>query len=195
MKIRQLMQAAALITLASVCANAATPKIQVNYDRSTNFASYKTFGFIAPLGPETEGYPAEITQYIKSATQHEMESRGYAYTTDHPDLLVNFNVKLTKAGKVDTVTQQNVGYYGYRKGQKVPVYKTWSSYPQSQATQEYVEGTLNVELIDAKKSQLVWEGVAIGEVKDTDKAVSDTKPGIDHAVGDIFDKYKFRAGS
>lgn len=194
MRIRRSL-VAALFALVAASATAAGPKVRADYDHSTNFSGYKTFGFMSPLGSEVEGYPAEITQFVKDAARHEMESRGYRYADVNQDLLVNFSVKLAKTAKTDEVMKQQVGYYGYRKGQKVPVYKTWSSYPYAQAEKEYVEGTINVELIDARKSQLVWEGVAIGEVKDAGKAVSDSKPGIDRAVSEIFTKYSFRAGS
>jgi hypothetical protein len=76
----------------------------------------------------------------------------------------------------------------------VPVYKTWSTYTYDKSTKDYVEGTLNVDIVDAKASQLVWEGVAIGEVKNLDRSVSDLKPGIDRVVSEIFAKYPFRAG-
>ena len=193
MKIREAVLAIALSSVIAVGAAAAGPKVRADYDHSANFSAYKTFGFVSPPGSEVDGYPAEITQSIKAAVQREMEARGYRISDNHPDLLVNFSAALAKKSKNDELANQSLGYYGYRKGNQVPVYKTWSTYAYDKKTKEYVEGTLNVDIVDAKASQLVWEGVAIGEVKNVDKPVSKTGPGIDRAVADIFAKYPFRA--
>ena len=193
MKIRESLVTAALCAAIAVSATAAGPQVRSDYDHSAKFSAYKTFAFVAPPGTEVDGYPAEITQGIKAAVQREMESRGYRMADSHPDLLVNFSAQLAKK-KSDELSNQSVGYYGYRKGNKVPVYKTWSTYTYDQGTKDYVEGTLNVDIVDAAASQLVWEGVAIGEVKNLDKPISKTQPAIDHAIADVFAKYPFRAG-
>lgn len=194
MKFREALLAISLSATISFSAIAAGSEIRADYDHSVNFSAYKTFGFVSPPGTEVDGYPAEITQNIKAAVQREMEARGYRLAESHPDILVNFSAALAKKTKNDELSNQAVGYYGYRKGAKVPVYKTtWSSYKFDQQTKDYVEGTLNVELVDAEKSQLVWEGVAVGEVKDINKKISETKPKIDQAIKEIFTKYPFRA--
>ena len=181
-----------LVALATSAA--AKPTVRADYDHSTNFAGYKTFGFISPPGTEVDGYPAEITNDVKAAVRRELESRGYRYADASPDLLVNFSARLANQSKNDELKNQTLGYYGYRRGDLVPVYKTWSTYTYDKKTKDYVEGTLNVDVVDAKASQLVWEGVAIGEVKNLDRSVSDLKPGIDRVVSEIFAKYPFRAG-
>ena len=136
--------------------------------------------------------PAEITADLKKSTQRQLEARGYRFVDAHPDLLVNFSAKLAKATREDTLANQQIGYYGYRKTNLVPVYKTYTSYPFDTTT-DYVEGTLNVEIIDAARSQLVWEGVAIGEVKHPDQPVAQLAPLIDKVVADVFAKYPFKA--
>jgi hypothetical protein len=192
MKIRASLVTVAFSAAVAVSAMAASPKVRSDYDHSANFSAYKTFAFVSPPGIEVDGYPADITQGVKSAVQREMEKRGYHMVDSHPDLLVNFSAALTKKTKKD-VANQSVGYYGYRQGVRVPVYKTWSTYTYDQGTKDYVEGTLNIDIVDAAASQLVWEGVAIGEVKNLDRQVSEAQPGIDRAVADIFAKYPFRA--
>jgi hypothetical protein len=171
----------------------AKPSVKADYDHSTNFAAYKTFGFVSPPGTEVDGYPAEITQAIRKAAQSEMEKRGYKYTDSNPDLLVNFSALLAKKTGHDTLDKQELGYYGYRQGERVPVYKTWSTYTYDKGTKEYVEGTLNIELVDARAKQLVWEGVAIGEVRSKTLKAEDPSPQIAKAVAHIFEKYPFKA--
>ena len=57
---------------------------------------------------------------------------------------------------------------------------------------QYTEGTLNIDLVDTRRKQLVWEGVAVGEVQNPETAGSPQS--VDKAVAEIFAKYPFRAG-
>ena len=57
----------------------------------------------------------------------------------------------------------------------------------------YTEGTLNVDLVDAKQNRLVWTGVAVGRVGRTKPEERGAK--IDAAVAEIFLRYPYRAGS
>jgi hypothetical protein len=170
------------------------PNIRVDYDHSANFSAYKTFAFVAAPGTDVEHLPPEITADLKAATRHELEARGYRFVDAHPDLLVNFAAKLSEQTRNDNLANQQVGYYGYRQTNLVPVYRTWSTYTFDNDTTSYVEGTLNVEIIDAARSQMVWEGVAIGEVKNPNQPVSQIAPMINKVVAEIFQKYPFKAG-
>lgn len=195
MKIRQSLALAflgAVLATFSIAAGA-KPHVKADYDHATNFAAYKTFAIVSPPGTEIDGYPAEITDTFRKAVRAEMEKRGYKYSESNPDLLVNFSAMLAKKTGHDTLDKQEVGYYGYRQGERVPVYKTWSTYTYDKGTKEYVEGTLNIELIDAKAKQLVWEGVAIGEVRSKTLKAEDPSPQIEKAIGHVFAKYPFKA--
>ena len=57
---------------------------------------------------------------------------------------------------------------------------------------EYTEGTINVDLIEAKGKRLVWEGVAIGRA--TKKTKRNREATLTAAVAEIFSKYEFRPG-
>jgi len=173
---------------------AAKPKVHADYDKSTSFAAFETFGFVSPPGTEVAGYPAEITDRIRASIRAGLEARGYRYVDSKPDLLVNFSANLKPGQKHDELANQTLGYYGYRQGVRVPVYKTWSTYTYADDTKDYVLGTLNIELVDASHSQMVWEGVAVGEVKNTDKPIDELGPAIDKVVKEILAKYPFKAG-
>lgn len=175
-----------VVSLAACTRNA--PDIQSDFDHSANFASFKTFGYASPLGTDVDGYPPLVTQSLKSATRRELEARGYRYVDSEPDLLVNFSARLADVGGVQPVQAQHIPYYGYRR---VAVYTAWPSYAYLGNADKYTEGTINIDLVDARRKQLVWEGVAVGRVKD--KKLTDPKPGIDNVVAEIFEKYTYRA--
>ena len=57
---------------------------------------------------------------------------------------------------------------------------------------QYTEGTLNIDVVDARKKQLVWEGVAVGTVGRVKPEQRGER--IDAAVAAIFAAYPYRAG-
>jgi hypothetical protein len=182
--LRMLVLAAIGAILLAGCATG--PKISADYDRSANFAAYRTFGFYQPLGTDQAGYESLITQTLKSAARREMEARGYIYTETSPDLLINFNAKLAQQTQVSQTPTPM--YYGYRRG----FYGGWGGYGYETRVDQYVEGTLNVDIVDAQRKQLVWEGVAVGRV--TRKTQEERQAAIRAAVAEVFAKYPFKAG-
>jgi len=113
-----------------------------------------------------------------------MEARGYRYAGTDPDLLLNFNASLTQQTRVRS--DPYAGYYGYRRG----YYGGWPGYATT--VDQYEQGTLNIDVVDARSKRLVWEGVAVGRV--SDKARENREAAIDAAVVQIFQKYPYRAG-
>lgn len=175
----------AVVALFAACTSG--PQVRADYDHSANFASYRTFGFFDPLGTDTAGYESLVTQALKAAARQEMESRGYTYAETGADLLINFNAKLEQQTRISQTPAMPM-YYGYRHG----FYGGWGGYMYETHVDQYNEGTLNIDLIDAKRSQLVWEGVAVGRV--TKKTQADRQAAIRSAVAEIFMQYPFRAG-
>ena len=138
---------------------ASGPKIYTNEDPTVDFGKYRTFGFQAQLGTDNDQYASLASQYLKAATVREMEARGYKESAN-PDMIVNFSVNTEE--KIRTTQSPTAGgYYGYRG------YGAWGGYGgyETRVTQ-YTEGTVNVDLVDAEKSQLIWEGVIVGKVTD-----------------------------
>jgi hypothetical protein len=177
-----------LSALAFLAACTTGPQIKSDYDRSANFASYRTFAFFDPLGTDTAGYESLVTQTIKSAVRQQMESRGYVYADTGADLLVNFNGKLQEQTRIQQVPTMMGPYYGYRGG----YYGGWGGYGYDTYVYEYTEGTLNIDIVDARRKQLVWEGVAVGRV--TRKHEQNRDATLRAAVAEIFTRYPFRAG-
>ena len=167
-------------------------KIISDYDKSADFGSYNTYNFIDGAGPDHEGYESFFSQYMVAAITIEMEKRGYT-RSDDPDLLVNFNANLQDKTKVTTTPSMNSmgGYYGYRGG----YYDPWGGYGYGNDTHvsQYTEGTFNIDLVDAKKQQLIWESVGVGKV--TDKFKENLEETVMAGVPNFFVNYPFVAGN
>ncbi|AHC49068.1 DUF4136 domain-containing protein [Achromobacter xylosoxidans] len=187
MKALKMLASGSLVTILAACAS--SPAIKSDYDHQADFSRYRTFGYMSPLGTDKAGYSTLLTERLKDATRGQMEMRGYVYDAANPDLLVNFNGKLQQKTQVTEAPPPPMGpYYGYRSG----FYGGWPGYGWGDTVYQYTEGTLNIDLVDARRKQMVWEGVAVGEVQNPDTATSSQN--IDKAVAGIFAKYPFRAG-
>lgn len=181
--IGRLLGIVACAALLGGCASG--PKIFARQDPSADFGAYRTFGFRAPLGTDEQGYSSILSQLLRTAVTREMESRGYK-RADQPDLLVNFHVS-TREKVQATSAPAAGGYYGYRRG----YYGVWGGYPMETTVTQYTEGTLNIDLVDARRNQLVWEGVAVGRIRE--EARRNLEPAVNEAVAKIFLEYPHRA--
>jgi hypothetical protein len=168
-----------LTILASGCASG--PSIRADSDPSASLGAYKTFAFFDKVTTDQSTYSTILTSRLKESTQRELEGRGLTLSTANPQLLVNFNVNVQD--RADVESSPTIGYFGYRAG----MYGTWASYSQDVHTTHYKEGTLAIDLVDAAKQQLVWQGIAQGRINKS--AIENPTAAIDNAVADIFAKY------
>jgi Domain of unknown function (DUF4136) len=181
----------ALLLLVALLAGCATgPRITTDTDPSADFAGYRTFAFYAPLAVETKGYSTPSSQRMKSAARREMEARGYVFDEARPDLLVNINAYINERQDIISTPQlQHRMYYNYRYNS----YVSTAFWVDRTDVYNYSEGTLNIDLVDAARKQLVWEGVAVGRMANTKPAARNTR--IDSTVAEIFAQYPHRAGA
>ena len=173
---------------------ASGPDILVDYDDNAPFGSYKTYNFMEGAGPDHGNYQSFFTKYVLEAVTIEMENRGYT-KSDDPDLLINFNANLQDKTKVTTTSapppmMYGGGYYGYRGG----AYGAWGGYGYGTETHvsQYTEGTFNIDIVDNKRHQLVWEAVGIGRV--SEKKLENLEETVKTGVPKYFSGYPFRAG-
>jgi hypothetical protein len=169
---------AATIILISACAT--PPTIHRDTNPAATFATYKTFGFLSPLATDKFPYESLLTQHLKDATRRAMESKGYVFNSSSPDLLLNFYVNIQDKLDVRTTPGSTAfvgypgGYYGYRRG----YYRAYNT--ATVETVNYKQGTLTVDLVDAKQKVLAWTATAEGRV--SNDALKDPGPAIDTLV-------------
>jgi hypothetical protein len=187
--------AGAIVIAAGLLGACATEKASYrsDYDKSVNFGMYKTYGFVTQPGTNRAGYSSLLTKQFETAIRREMDARGYRYSDSNPDLLVNFNANAQE--KVDLRTTPSPGpmpgggYYGYRGG----LYSPWPSYTQGNEvdTVRYKVGTANIDVADAQKKALLWEGVAEGKL--TKEVMDNPEAAVDAVVTKLFAQFPGRA--
>jgi hypothetical protein len=166
-----------VVAVMALAGCASGPDIRVDADPAVNVASFRTFGFFEPLATDNAGYSTIVSGRLKDAARREMEARGYVYDASKPQLLVNFQLNVQDRMNVTSSPSSGVaygGYYGYRS------YGAWAGYPTDVQTTYYKAGTLNIDVVDAQRKELVWQAVAEGRIKKD--AMKNPGPAIDSAV-------------
>ena len=181
------------VTLGACATSGSTPKLKIrtNVDPEAKFGSYRSYGFVAQPGTnEGSGKATAMTIYFMQAVRHEMDSRGYRYTEESPDLLVNFNVQARANSDQTSVSPTygySTGYYAYRAG----LYGLPVVISEGQETVSYRAGTGNVDIVDAHRKVLVWEGIA--EARISEDMVANPGPAIGEVIAEMFEQYPGKA--
>jgi hypothetical protein len=179
---RNALLAAAAILLGA-CATG--PDIRHDINPAADFAGYKTFGFFSPLATDRSGYQSVLTTRLKEATRRALESKGFVFSESNPDLLINFFANVQE--KQELRSMPGPGYYGYRAG----FYGGWGM--SGVQTISYREGTLTVDVVEARRRMLVWQATAEGTVSDA--ARNNPGPAIDAVVPQMMAPLPVAGGS
>jgi len=152
---------------------ACAPSYRVYTDENdrADFSTYRTFRF---MENDQQRYAGLVEQRIRQAVTTEMEARGYTQA-DSADIWIALD------GRVQEKRQLQVEHIP-----QGPYYWGWDGY----TTREYRfrEGSLVIDLVDAKQRQLVWQGGVIGIV--TNETLSESE--IQKAVHEIFERFPHR---
>jgi hypothetical protein len=162
-----------------VAASCSSVKVSSDFDKTAGFASYKTYA----LTEEAKNLQLDDLNKnrILSAIETELAAKGFSKAESNPDVMID--VKLKGEQKQTATANTSGGYgYGYRYGWGGGFSTTTINYDT------YVDGTLFVDMIDAKKNQLVWQGRGTKTV-DPDASQKKREDNINYAVKQIFTKY------
>lgn len=140
------------VLLLFILGSCSSVRVNSDYDKNVDFSQYKSYAFHKTGIDKVEISDLDKKRILR-AIETELTKKGMT-KSETPDLLVNIFTK--EREKVD-VTQYNAGWgYGWGYG--------WN--PYLWGGQTYVststEGTLFIDLIDAKKKELVWQGQGSG---------------------------------
>ena len=167
---------------------ASTPNTYSKGAPNVDFSQYSSFGFFDSLSTDRGDYESMESNFLKVAVAQQLDRRGLSYS-DSPDLLINFYIHTKE--KITSRSVPTAGaYYGYRD----PYYGTWGGYGGYETRiEQHTEGTLHIDVVDAKTTKLVWEGAIVGRV--TDRAIQNLEHSIDEAVAATMSDFPIRPGS
>ena len=171
------------LTLAAGCAG---QQVTTDYSPATSFSQFRTFALVSP--PDTAAAQQLLDQRVRNAVQAQLTTKGLTPADrQNADLYVGY-------GMVDKTHRQLYTYndgWGWGGGWGWRYYRWGVAWPMTvqRRVETYTDGTVVVNLVDAKTKKVVWEG----EVPDVvnlpvDNPVRATKE-VDAAVTKLFTKY------
>lgn len=142
------------ILLLLILTSCSSVTVYSDYDKNVDFTPYKTYAFFKPGIDKVEISDLDKRR-ILHAIDAEMQAKGFT-KSENPDLLVNI---FTKSREQVNVNQFNAGWgYGWGWG-----WNPWMMYGGNQTSvSTSTEGTLYIDLIDAKKKEMIWQGEGQG---------------------------------
>lgn len=127
-------------------------RVASDYDKNVDFSQYKTYAFYKAGIDKVEISDLDKKRILRSI-EEVMTSKGIA-KSETPDLLVNI---FTKSRQEVNVNQFNAGWgYGYGYG-----WNPWGFGSRTSVSTQ-TEGILYIDLIDAKKKEMIWQGEGVG---------------------------------
>jgi len=127
-------------------------RVASDFDKNVDFTPFKTYAFYKNGIDKVEISDLDKKRILRSIDEA-MAAKGFT-KSESPDLLINI---FTKAREQVNVNQFNTGWgYGWGYG--------WNPYLWGGNTNVYTttEGTLYIDLIDAKKKEMIWQGEGQG---------------------------------
>lgn len=163
------------LLLLFVVASCSSVRVTTDYDTKVDFSQYKTFAFYKKGIDKVDISDLDKRRILK-AVESELLAKGFT-KSENPDLLVNIFTKSRQ--KVD-IYDNNHMYYGWYPWYYGPGFGTHIS--------KYTEGTLFIDLIDANKKELAWQGIGSGALN-TSGDVSKKEERIKEFVAEILAEY------
>ncbi|WP_179335738.1 DUF4136 domain-containing protein [Winogradskyella costae] len=132
-------------------------RVAADYDREANFDNYKTFAFFKPGIDKAEINDIDKRRILR-AIEAELMAKGYT-KSENPNMLVSIFTKSNQRVDVYNNAWGNgawgwggYGGWGWRSG--------WNNNQVTTTT----EGMLFIDLIDANKKELIWQGSGTGNL-------------------------------
>jgi Domain of unknown function (DUF4136) len=171
----------AVIAVLLTPALAIAQKVSYDYDKTANFAAFKTYTH--KEGTKV-GQPL-IDDRIVAAIDAQLAAKGLTKDDSNPDVIVVYHIAFDKEKDISTYSSGyggGYGPYGYGWG------GGWGGGTTTTQVRDILIGTLVIDLADAKQSKLAWRGMGVKEVN-TQANPEKRDKSINNAVKKIFKSY------
>jgi len=161
-----------ILFLASILTSCSSIDVAVDYDTQANFDNYNTYAFFKPGIDQAEISDLDKKRILR-AIDNELSNKGMV-KSENPDVLISI---MTETKERVNIYQNNFGW-GFGWG--------WGWGGQGLTSSTTIEGTLFVDIIDAKKKELVWQGLGTGVLT---QRMQKKQEKINEIVAEILSKY------
>lgn len=154
---RKLLVPFTALLVATLAGCAATPRHE--FDQAANFAELRTFSWLSPEHGDREvsvSHPVLdsplLGQRVRQAATRELQERGYVAVEENPDFFVTYHTAERQEERSRSGTYMSLGY---GRGHS-PFFG--SSVLLDLTPRSFQEGTLIIDVVDARSDELVWRG-------------------------------------
>jgi len=138
-------------------------KVTVDSDKTVDMSGYKTFSFLGWQNDSDKILNDLDKQRLLEAFQGEFNKRAITEVQDNPDMDISLYIVVSKETSTTAYTSYMGGGFGrgYRGGAWGGGYAT-TTYSEN----DYLQGTLVIDVYDPKSKKLIWEAVASGTINE-----------------------------
>jgi hypothetical protein len=164
-------------------------KVTSDYDGSADFGSYKTFSYYG-WAKESDKVVNDLDKRrIEKAFYEELTRRGMELVQEGGDVVVSLFIVVDQKTAVTAYNNHyGMGGFGGFGGWGWGMGYTTTDFQEH----DYYVGTLVCDVFDARTKQLVWQGVAAGEIKENRKQRERNIPLV---IKEIMKKYPIKPTS
>jgi len=161
-----------------------TLEVSTDYNKAVDFSRYSTFKFL----PSNEIKSDLVIDRIEGAITTQLTAKGLKLVSENADLLVAYHARLDKQTQMDTTTY-GYGWAGGWGGYYGPMARPYGGMGTSTTTiREIPVGALFVDLVDAAKKEMVWQGMASATL-DPRASADDKDYRVNYAVKKMFSSF------
>jgi hypothetical protein len=150
-----------------LCSSCASVKI-INEETApgVDLSSYKTYNFYSfhAAGDTTPRKTNQRMSQIRKAISYELTQKGYVFSANRPEFLVNISMNVKQAVQTrektpitDAPASLGQPNYSYQSDEVVVGY--------------YKTGTMKIDIVDVKDNTLVWQNISEGVLADKEKDI------------------------
>ncbi len=134
-----------------------TVSVYADYELNTNFNQFKTYAFDKTSIDAVEISDLDKRRILRAIDQ-QLEAKGMT-KSQNPDVIVSF---FTKEREQVDIMNNNWGMgFGWGWG--------WGPMWGGSMVSTFVEGTLFIDIVEAKTNELKWQGQGVGALNPTSK--------------------------
>ena len=161
-------------------------KVASDYDKTADFSKYKTFEYYGWSEESDKILNRFDKERIEAAFGAEFAKRGLQLVKDNGDMVVSLFIVVDQKTSTTAYTNHyGMGGYGYGPGWGW--YGGYSAMGMGQSTttyseQDYMEGTLVVDVFDKADKKLIWQGVGTKTVDENPNTREKNIPKVAAAI-------------
>lgn len=153
------------LALAGTLMGCASTQVQTDWDRNAQFSKYHTYTWLETPRMQAMQQATLFDRRLRSAVEEQLAAKGMQKSEAPAEADVFLVYDAAIEGKIDV--------------------KQWGYFGRQIDVTEYKEGTLLIDVVDAKTKTLVWRGTATDDI--SDRELSSEK--IGKAVAKMFAKF------